>query len=140
MGWTVSETEAGLEAHRWNNIAQMEENGATYGVDYTVTRNGEPLRYADGAFYMPDDTLLVEPITTNVMHTSNQGGGYIFILIGLHALHVLLGLLYLVVNTVRAKRGSFHEGDIAQLQSLSIYWHFMGILWLYLFGFLFLAH
>jgi cytochrome c oxidase subunit 3 len=55
-------------------------------------------------------------------------------------LHLTFGFIYLIVNGIRVYQGAIHGGDVVRLESLSIYWHFMGALWLYLFAFLFYYH
>jgi heme/copper-type cytochrome/quinol oxidase subunit 3 len=139
MGWSVSEHESGMNAYRWNNIEAIMESGAVYGEDYTVSRNGKPIIYSPerNEFYASNDKLMVKPITRDVARTSNSGGGYLWALIAVHILHLLFGFIYLVVNGIRVALGTIHSGDVVRLQSLSIYWHFMGALWLYLFAFLF---
>ena len=57
-----------------------------------------------------------------------------------HILHLTFGFVYLIVNGIRVVQGKIHSGDVVRLESLSIYWHFMGALWLYLFAFLFYYH
>jgi cytochrome c oxidase subunit 3 len=59
---------------------------------------------------------------------------------GVHILHLTFGFVYLVINGIRVAKGTIHSNDVVQLQTLSIYWHFMGALWLYLFLFLFFMH
>jgi cytochrome c oxidase subunit 3 len=83
---------------------------------------------------------MVKPITRDVARTSNSGGGYLWALIAVHILHLTFGFIYLVVNAIRVGVGTIHGGDVVRLESLSIYWHFMGALWLYLFAFLFLIN
>ncbi len=142
MGWTINETESGLKAYRWNSIEALMEGPATYGEDFTVSRNNVELLYNPNKkeFYAPDDALMVEPITREVKRTSNAGGAYIWSLIGVHILHLVFGFVYLVVNGIRMFVGTIHAGDTVRLKALGIYWHFLGILWLYLFGFLFLLY
>ena len=139
MGWTVSEHESGMNAYRWNNIEAIMESGAVYGTDYEVYRNGVPVIYSAERkeFYAANDELMVRPITQDVARTSNSGGGYLWALIAVHILHLTFGFVYLVINGIRVAMGTIHAGDVVRLQSLSIYWHFMGALWLYLFAFLF---
>ena len=55
-------------------------------------------------------------------------------------LHLALGLAYLVVNGIRVLTGRIHPGDTVRLSTAGVYWHFLGLLWLYLFAFLFLLH
>ncbi|MFZ9054473.1 MAG: cytochrome c oxidase subunit 3 [Flavobacteriales bacterium] len=139
MGWTVSEHESGMNAYRWNSIEAIMESGAVYGTDYEVYRNGQPILYSAerNEFYAANDELMVKPITRDVARTSNSGGGYLWALIAVHILHLTFGFIYLVVNGIRVAVGTIHGGDVVRLESLSIYWHFMGALWLYLFAFLF---
>ncbi|MBV41434.1 MAG: hypothetical protein CL834_00190 [Crocinitomicaceae bacterium] len=142
MGWTISEHESGAETYRWNSIESMMEGPAVYGEDYVVYRNGLPLVYSAEReeFYAANDELMVRSITRDVARTSNSGGGYLWALIAVHILHLTFGFIYVVVNGIRVFQGTIHQGDVVRLESLSIYWHFMGVLWLYLFAFLFFYH
>lgn len=142
MGWTVDETASGAEAYRWNSIRNLLEGPAEWGVDYTVTQDGEALNYRPetGQLYATDDVLLARDITLDVERVSNASAGYLFILIVIHILHLALGLAYLVVNGIRVLTGRIHPGDTVRLSTAGVYWHFLGLLWLYLFAFLFLLH
>ncbi len=141
MGYTVTETEGGLKAYKWNNLDAMRQGPGVYGRDYEVEWNGRPLIFAPEKrdFFLPDDTGMLEPVTLEVSRTNNSGGGYLWVLVVVHIVHLVLGLAYLVVNLIRIRVGTIHPGDVIRLETLSIYWHFLGILWLYLYGFLFLA-
>ena len=138
MGWTVDETASGAEAYRWNSIQNLLEGPA----DYTVTQDGEPLNYRPetGQLFAADDVLLARDITLQVERVSNASAGYLFILIVIHILHLALGLAYLIVNGIRVLTGRIHPGDTVRLSTAGVYWHFLGLLWLYLFAFLFLVH
>jgi heme/copper-type cytochrome/quinol oxidase subunit 3 len=142
LGWNVTDHESGMQAYRWNNIEAMMEGPAVYGQDYSITRNGEPILFdaSKNEFYATKDVLMVRPVTREVARTSNSGGGYLWILMGVHILHLTFGFVYLVINGIRVAKGTIHSNDVVQLQTLSIYWHFMGALWLYLFLFLFFMH
>jgi cytochrome c oxidase subunit 3 len=59
------------------------------------------------------------------------------VLIYLHIAHLLFGLIYLLVNVVRLKKGKLNKDNWISLHSNGMYWHFMGILWIYLFFFIF---
>ena len=113
-----------------------------YGEDYDIRFDGQPLLHdaARGELYASDDALMVQPITTKVLQSSNSGGGYIWALVMTHILHLVFGLIYLVVNGIRVFTGVIHQGDTVRLKALGIYWHFLGLLWVYLFAFLFYLH
>ena len=83
---------------------------------------------------------MARDITLDVIRTSNSASGYLFILILIHLFHLALGLAYLVVNGIRILTGTIHPGDTVRLHTGGVYWHFLGLLWVYLFAFLFLIH
>lgn len=137
MGWTVSETEQGLKAYKWNNVSKIT---GEYGVDYYVHKNGERLILENGEYYAESDVFKAESLTSKVQRVTNTSGSYIWALIAVHVLHLVFGLVYLVVNLIRLSKGIINQNDTVRLQTNGLYWHFLGILWLYLFAFLFLIH
>ena len=66
---------------------------------------------------------------------STAYGTIFFSLTGLHAVHVLGGVSYLLLETVRASQHG-DENAAAGTDFCAIYWHFMGLLWLTLFALL----
>ena len=61
-----------------------------------------------------------------------------FLMTGLHALHMIIGLGILVWFTDKARRG-FAEGPFAiRIHLLGLYWHFVDIVWVFLYPFLYL--
>ena len=51
-------------------------------------------------------------------------------------LHVVSAVIFLLVVWRSAVRGRIGPGKMAQMEMCLTYWHFLGGLWLYLFGFL----
>lgn len=64
--------------------------------------------------------------------------GFYFAMTGLHALHMVVGLGVLAVLLVQAWRGKFTEGNYFAVDMAGLYWHFVDIVWIYLFPFLYL--
>jgi cytochrome c oxidase subunit 3 len=56
-----------------------------------------------------------------------------FTMTGLHGLHVLAGMLVLGVMFVRAGRGRFSEHSYTPVEISGLYWHFVDLVWIYLF-------
>jgi len=56
--------------------------------------------------------------------------GLVFVLILLHALHVLGGLVALIITIVRTDETNCSAGNIAPLRSLAIYFHFLDVVWI----------
>lgn len=63
-----------------------------------------------------------------------------FAMTGLHALHMLIGLGILVWLLIRAQRGDFTNGYVAPIENFALYWHFVDIVWLFLFPLLYLIN
>lgn len=56
-----------------------------------------------------------------------------FVMTGLHGLHVLVGILVLSVLLVLAFRGKFSEQYWTPVEVTGLYWHFVDLVWIYLF-------
>ena len=142
MGWTIDELASGAKAYRWNSIEKLLDGPAVWGVDYTIVKDGTALNYRPetNQLFASEDVLMARDITLDVVRTSNSASGYLFILILIHLFHLALGLAYLLVNGIRILKGRIHPGDTVQLHTGGVYWHFLGLLWVYLFAFLFLIH
>jgi heme/copper-type cytochrome/quinol oxidase subunit 3 len=139
-GWGTERNEEGLVAYSWNRIDELIQSDAVYGEDYDVRINGLTLLYNPDSkeLYSPNDPLMVQPITSKVIHVTNSSGSYLWVLIMIHIIHFSFGLIYLVVNIYRVSIGKITTEDPIILRILGIYWHFLGGLWLMLFTMLFL--
>ena len=58
---------------------------------------------------------------------------------GLHAIHVSIGIVVLLVLAVRGARGHFSGGNFMTVEIAGLYWHFVDIVWVFLFPLLYLA-
>ncbi len=61
-----------------------------------------------------------------------------FMLTGLHGIHVLLGMGVLGYVVVLSRRGRFSEGYRTPVEVSGLYWHFVDLVWIYLFPLLYL--
>jgi cytochrome c oxidase subunit 3 len=61
-----------------------------------------------------------------------------FCLTGLHAIHVTVGIILLLVFAWLAHRGKFRVNP-TPVEILGLYWHFVDIMWVFLFPLLYLA-
>ncbi len=57
---------------------------------------------------------------------------------GTHGLHVTLGLVWLVVLMVQVNRRGLIEANQRRLQCLSMFWHFLDVIWIGVFTFVYL--
>jgi len=63
-----------------------------------------------------------------------------FIMTGCHALHMLVGLVLMVVVALRAWRGRYSSANYLGVECLGLYWHFVDLVWIFLFPLLYLLH
>ncbi len=63
---------------------------------------------------------------------------FYFFMTGLHALHMIVGIGILTVLTIMAKRGRFGPEYHQPLEISGLYWHFVDIIWIFLFPLLYL--
>jgi cytochrome c oxidase subunit III len=61
-----------------------------------------------------------------------------FCMTGMHALHMIVGLGLLTYLVVQATRGVFHEQYFAPVEMIGLYWHFVDVVWIFLFPLLYL--
>jgi len=57
---------------------------------------------------------------------------------GFHGLHVLSGVIYLITMYVHARRGDFDNGDYNQLEIAGLFCHFVDLVWILVFTFVYL--
>ena len=63
-----------------------------------------------------------------------------FAMTGMHAVHMIIGIGLLAWLIHRANRGDFTEGYVAPIENFGLYWHFVDIVWLFLFPLLYLIN
>lgn len=61
-----------------------------------------------------------------------------FTLVGTHGLHIAIGLLWLAVMAWRLLRQGFTSHNIRRLGLFSMFWHFLDIIWIFIFTFVYL--
>ncbi len=62
-----------------------------------------------------------------------------FLMTGLHALHMIIGAGMLITLIIMAMQGKFDERYNAPIELSGLYWHFVDIVWIFLFPLLYLT-
>lgn len=88
------------------------------GIYFTALQAWE---YLDSSFAMRDSVF----------------GSTFFIATGFHGLHVIIGSLFLLVGWFRLKSGNFRRFHHIGLERAIWYWHFVDVVWLFLFSFVY---
>ncbi len=77
-----------------------------------------------------------EMVDMKVYFVGNPSGSFLYVFTGLHAFHLISGLLVLLFALVSAYRFKVHAKSLRRIEICATYWHFLDILWIYLFFFL----
>jgi cytochrome c oxidase subunit 3 len=64
---------------------------------------------------------------------------FYFVMTGMHALHMIIGLGVMTVMVVLSARGKFNSIYYSPLELGGLYWHFVDIVWVFLFPLLYLV-
>ena len=92
-----------------------------------------------GVAFLIGQLLGWNDLVQNSIHfVGNPSGSFLYVLTGLHGLHVISAIVYLFIVLVSVFRLKIHSRNLAPLEMCATYWHFLGGLWLYLFVFLIL--
>jgi len=61
-----------------------------------------------------------------------------FTLVGTHGLHIAIGLLWMLVMGWQLLHKGFTDGVVRRFSLLSMFWHFLDIIWIFIFTFVYL--
>lgn len=83
---------------------------------------------------------------TEFSHLIHEGNGWqrsgflsaFFVLVGTHGLHISIGLLWMLTLMVEIFRRGFTEHTSRRLILLSMFWHFLDVVWIFIFTIVYL--
>lgn len=61
-----------------------------------------------------------------------------FFMTGLHAFHIIVGMVLLFICLFKVKNGSIHHEKYALLENGALYWHLVDLIWIFLFPLMYL--
>lgn len=84
----------------------------------------------------------VQMVQGNIYFVNDRAGAvsgsFVYVISGLHGVHIVTGVVFLLIVLVATLRYRIHSKNLAQIEMCATYWHFLGGLWLYLFLFMLL--
>ncbi|WP_420388661.1 cytochrome c oxidase subunit 3 [Roseivirga sp.] len=79
-------------------------------------------------------------VDQGVFFVGNPAGSFVYIFTGVHGLHLISGVIYLIYMLISSFRYKVHSKNMLNMEMSATWWHFLGGLWIYLFIFLLLNH
>ena len=92
--------------------------------------------FADSNFSIPVCLPGCYNLSVTRTSTYNVSGSFLYVLTLSHFVHLIGGLIALMVTVINAIRKKYSADNYLGLEITSIYWHFLTILWIYLYCFL----
>lgn len=83
---------------------------------------------------------------TEFAHLAQIGAGFqrsgflsaYFTLVGTHGLHILVGLIWITIMLCQLLQRGFTAGVTRRLTLLSVFWHFLDVIWIFIFSIVYL--
>jgi cytochrome c oxidase subunit 3 len=100
------------------------------GASFSISQFTNPAGYG----------LKEEPLAPDMAQKTQIFFFLYFAMTGMHALHMIIGIGLLAWLIYRAQRGEFSSGYVAPIENFGLYWHFVDIVWLFLFPLLYLIN
>jgi cytochrome c oxidase subunit 3 len=79
-------------------------------------------------------------VDRDVYFVGNPSGSFLYVISGLHAFHLVSGLIFILIMLFSAFKDKVHSKNMVKMEMCTTYWHFLDGLWVYLFIFLLLNH
>ncbi len=80
-----------------------------------------------------------EKFAAGITPVTNSFYSFYFLLTMIHFLHVLVGMMFIAHCLSRARIEAGQPGFLPKLENTGLFWHFVDLLWLFLFPLLYLA-
>jgi cytochrome c oxidase subunit III len=74
-------------------------------------------------------------VANNIHLVGNPSESFVYIISGVHLLHMLGGLLFLLIVLVKTFQFKVHKKNLLTINLCTTYWHFLGLVWVYLYFF-----
>jgi cytochrome c oxidase subunit III len=121
-----------------------ESHASHSGVDHGHDHDHEHAPATPEVAQSPDDVkVMPEALTTPNADVNQKGMAGLFFSIyycmtGVHAVHIIGGMLVISWLIVKAARLEFHEEYFGPVDNVGLYWHLVDFIWIYLFPLLYL--
>jgi nitric oxide reductase NorE protein len=105
-----------------------------------LVRRGLALALGGGAMFAASKlTEYAGKFAAGITPVTNSFFTFYFLLTMIHFLHVLAGMVFMAHCLTRAGAETGQAGYLAKIENTGLFWHFVDLLWLFLFPLLYLA-
>ncbi len=102
------------------------------------------ITFALGLVFCISQFLAASELISKGLYFSNKEPGeisvsFLYVIAGAHFLHIIGGLVLLFIGILKASKLKIHKKNLVFINICKTYWHFLGILWVYLILFIYFA-
>jgi cytochrome c oxidase subunit 3 len=142
----VSETEESTPEllKRWasGGFGKVPETNSELNAAQAAAGHGESVSTPEGH---SADTVGVTPVPQGSERQRSMPGSEIyfslyFAMTGMHALHMIIGMGLMIWLLFNAYKGMYSPAYYTPIENFGLYWHFVDIVWIYLFPLLYLIN
>jgi cytochrome c oxidase subunit 3 len=117
-----------------NRGETLMHNGDRKGfLSNTMITFGLGLAFLVGVVFVEWPNAIHEGVTPS----SGPQGAAFFMMTGMHAFHVLTGLIFLAIIWLNGRRGLYDEKNYP-VEAATVYWHFVDVVWIFFYPALYL--
>jgi len=109
------------------------------GKDFHVYYKGKQLEYKDRNLQM-NGKVLKNYMQMKAMESADTASSYLYLITFLHLIHIIFTLFYVVRLVISSFAGVISADNNIKMRMGASFWHFLGLLWLYLLLFLLFIH
>ena len=103
------------------------------------------LRHVPGAHFDISESVhpkdaAEKPLPIDMANRTQIYFSLYFAMTGVHAFHMIIGMGILIYFVIRARQGLYTTGYVQPIENFGLYWHFVDIVWIFLFPLLYLIN
>lgn len=127
--------QSGKEYQIKNGKIYLDEIEQDSFTSFFQLKQGVNIRISDDYWEQTREELNINQYA-EFYQTSNVSSSFVWVLTIIHFLHLIFSISGISVVTYRTQKGFYNENNVAGLKAVGVFWHFVGLLWLYLYVFL----
>jgi cytochrome c oxidase subunit 3 len=118
----------------WAYLCAKKDNSASLKIAISIT-------FVLGTLFLAMQFVgWTDLVKENVYFVGNPSGSFFYVFTGLHGFHIISGLFVLIYCLIGVFNSKIHSKRLNRIEIASTYWHFLDILWIYLYVFLLIFH
>jgi cytochrome c oxidase subunit III len=144
-GETGAEGHAGVEPAVQETVSvvdRLAKDATNTGIQNELLARKAQMELSGGAVVVSDSEIsgAIESVPQEVMTPSRAGVffGIYYCMTGVHAIHIIGGIVVLVWLLIRSVRQDFNRQYFGPVDYVGLYWHIVDLIWIYLFPLLYL--